>query len=266
MAADSKPAGLRSAAAPSKGVTMMIYGVPGVGKTRLIGTGAKSLILRPPTDHTDSIEDPEKVDELVMPDWTTALEAFQWLHGGGGKAYNWVWLDSISLFQDHGLDDIWADTVAKKPSRAEFGLDKGEYGVNMFRLQQWIRNMVGLASEGAFNFGLTAHPFHWYDPIREEEVLAPWIQGRNMMTKITGYMNIVGYYRLVERDGKPDKRVLYTDQGAAWMAKDQFDALSGRMVEPTMPKIEKAIKDARKARASRTTTTPSRPKRRTARR
>ncbi len=238
---------------------MLLYGVPGAGKTRLIGTGGKgTLILRPPTDHTTSIRT-AGVDELVVGDWAAMEDAYAFLREGGADEYKWVWLDSISAFQDAGLDDIWANVVQQRPHRKEHSLDKSEYGVNMHRLGLWVRQFVSLANEGRCNVGITAHPFEAADPTNDDELtMMPYVQGRNMPQKICGYMNVVALLDLVRRDAKL-RRVLRTSASDRYYAKDQFDAFpNGRMSDPDMSKIEAALglnkTTGRRTRARRTTT------------
>lgn len=245
----------------TKHIFMCLYADSGVGKTRLIGGHEGStLIVRPPTEHTDSIRTPEGVDEWIVKGWNDMNEVEEYARHEGGKDYDWIWLDSISLFQDTGLDEIWADTIAAKPHRAQYGLDKGEYGVNMTRLARWVRSMVGVDQ---FNFGVTAHPMEMDDPVSGEVKLQPYVQGKNMTTKIQGYMNVVAYMEKKEIGKEGDKkiaRVLRTEATETYVAKDQFDAFdSGRMVNPTMPKIMAAIEaakpKAKPARRKSTTTT-----------
>lgn len=236
---------------------VLVFGNSGAGKTRLAGTSPRCLILRPPSDHTDSIP-PGTAKEWVMNDWSDMDEALQYMRHDGPKEFDWVWLDSISLMQDHGLDDIWANTLLRNPKRGDYGLDKSEYGVNMFRLGQWIRHMVG--SPG-YNFGITAHPAELLDS-DNDPLIMPWIQGRNMASKICGYMNLVGYLQVRQAKGGGEARVLrtkvYTREGQAApiYAKDQYDCVpDGVMLNPTMPKIIAAI-DATRKPAPRGRTTP----------
>jgi len=239
----------------SKGVAMMLYGVPGVGKTRLIGTSDSALIIRPPTDHTDSIEDPAGIEEQVVRDWDDMESIKRELHQGLHEKYKWAWLDSISLFQEYGLGDLFAVAVAGKPSRAQFGPDQPEYGTNFWRLAEWVRGMVGLADEGLLHFGMTGHPMEKFNPVTKEDVWLPYLQGKNMSEKICGYCTIVAYLQRVEVEGKAQRQLLSDAPGHIGV--DKFDCFpelqSGRhgILDPTMDKIEKAIQSKRPAQARR---------------
>jgi hypothetical protein len=206
-----------------------------------------SLILHPPTDHMDSIR-VTGADEWEIHDWAEMLNALEYLRHDGAKDYKWAWLDSISLWQDTGLDDIWEGVIQLRPDRAQWSLDKGEYGINMWRLQQWVRTAISIPN---LNIGITAHPAEMLNPIDNEIKLQPWIQGKNMSTKIQGYMKIVAYLEVVPADqntsGRP-RRVLRTAGTERFEAKDQFDAFAnGRLVDPTLEKIETAITAVRQA-------------------
>lgn len=243
----AKPNGIRRVE-PGKKIKILVYGIPGAGKSVLAGTSpGRVLILRPPTDHLDSLPAGSAVDEWVMSDWDDMTEATEYLRHEGGKDYDWVWVDSISLLQDHTLDHVWADAVARKPTRAEYGVDKGEYGINMSRLGEWFRHVVGADQ---FNFGVTAHPFETVD-LESEPVMMPWVQGKQMSEKICGYMNVVG--RLFVKDGK---RILETEHKGLYWAKDQLGI--GRVLEPTMPKV---LAKVSKAKGTPTTTAKAKPAR-----
>lgn len=230
-------------------VFMGVFGEPGIGKTRLVGTSAqfgKTMIIRPPVDHTDSILPEHKplIDERISRDWDDMFNLIDELRMEGSK-YAWVWLDSISLWQDFGLDDLFESAVQRKKERALFGPDKGEFGINMFRIGAMFRHLVG---PDTFNFGFTAHPAVLASPDLDDdgdpiEKLMPWVQGKNMSPKLCGYMNLVCF---MERAGTNKKRVLRSQSDERYYAKDQFDAFGekGLLWEPTMPKVMKAIAES----------------------
>lgn len=225
-------------------INLLVYSDPGWGKTRLAGTSpGKVLILRPPQDHTDSIlpKDRKRVKEMILRDWDDIWEAMEYIRHEGSK-WDWVWLDSISLLQDVGLDDIWDTVIREKPGRARYGLDKQEYGINFFRLSQFLRHIVGAE---VVNFGMTAHTAElpYSDDDEADEKLMPWVQGRNMSPKFCGYMNMVAFGDI----SKKGKRQLHFDHTDRYYGKDQFDAFlpNHLLVNPTMPKLVAAVKETR---------------------
>lgn len=234
------------------------YGIPGIGKTRLIGSGSDTLIIRPPTDHTDSIRGGAKrnVKEVVIRNWDDMRRMQNYLVDHG-KDWDWVWIDSISLIQDILLDSIWAQVVAEKPHRARFGLDKGEYGINIHRLGLWVRDVIGLE---AFNFGVTGHPFETINE-NDDPIFMPYVQGKNMPQKICGYMNVVGFMSMKRTNNKQVRSLSFaaTDR---YYAKDQFDAFDKhRLNNPTMPSFIEQIEAARAANSPTTKTKRTKGKR-----
>lgn len=253
------PGGIQTVGSGTK-LNIIVYGYPGSGKTRLIGTcpnPEKTLIIRPPTDHTDSIRG-TGIKEVEIRTWDAMDEYLAYLRNTNGDGWEWVWLDSISLFQDTGLDDVWADTIARNPRRAQYGLDKPEYGINMFRLKRWVRHTVGTENR-SFHLGITAHPAELMNQMANDEdeetntVFMPWIQGKNMATGICGYMNIVASLRWIKKKDGRKVRVLIAEGDSRWYGKDQYLALGqrGRMEDPTIPKIMSGVTLKQPTRAQR---------------
>jgi hypothetical protein len=219
----------------------LIYGHPGYQKTRFVGTCGevgKTLLLRPPTDTTSSIVGTPNVYEWVITDHSMLEDAYQEVRGS--KEWTWVWLDSISQWQDTGLDDIWETVVQERPARGRYGLDQGEYGINMWRIAGWVRHMAAQADAGYFNFGITAHTreLSAFEDSTGREVQMPWIQGKNMASKICGYMHIVGYLDQTTK-GTP---ILLTEAGPRYYAIDRFHSVpDGKMLRPTARKLMEVI-------------------------
>lgn len=244
-------------------VFMGLHGYSSAGKTRLISTLPGSLILRPPIEHTESVKTPAKgVEEWVVRDWNEMLDdVLDYLRHEGHK-HSFVWLDSVSGWQDVGLDDVWDDTVAKFPHRKKTPVDRGEYNANMVRLARFCRAAVGCDK---FNFGFTA----WPEDLQAEDgstLLMPWVQGKNMSNRFVGYMKLVCYLERVKVKDKDEMvRVLRWKENDKYFTKDQIGLPeSGRLVNPTMPKLMDLIEAARanSGVASGSKTTSRRPVRR----
>jgi hypothetical protein len=215
-------------------IRQLVYAYPGWGKTSYIGTQPKTLIIH------SSLDLMEKMDEVL--DYCRMAEPFP---------YEWVWLDCISTAQDIWLDDIWASTIVLYPHRdnktIKGGLDKGEYGRNMDMIMRWIRHMVGA---NRFHFGITAHPWDGPHPTNDEgnDLLQPWIQGKMMIPKACGYMNMVGFLEVMEdRDTKKQWRRLHFKENPRFYAKDQYDAFlpQGYVDNPSIAGVMKAVEAAR---------------------
>jgi len=233
-----------------------------------------SLLIRPGIEHTESVLGTAApgVEEWIVKDWNEMMldgGVLEYLQHEGHK-HSFVWLDSISGWQDIGLDDVWSDTVARFPHRKKTPIDRGEYNANFVRLAQFVRHCVGFDS---FNFGFTAWPEELEDAETGETRLMPWIQGKNMSNRMVGYMKLVTYLERKETGKKDEKkmvRVMRWAENDTYFTKDQVHLHlvndTGRMVNPTMPKMMDLIEQARAAKAaaasSRKSTTSKRPARR----
>jgi hypothetical protein len=238
-------------------VAFMLYGRPGYGKTRLVSTTpGRCLIVKPPADHTLSAVNGSTCKVWEVQTWNEMTDVYEYLRHGDEK-FDWVWLDSLSVWQDYGLDDVWDDVLQRRPDRRGQNPDKGEYGMNMNRIKVWIRDMIGM---GKFHFGVTCHP-------REQEdddgniILRPYIQGQGMVSTICGYMNVMGLLVLdtefTDRGRvKSQKHLLHTQATERYDAKELYHALPSTMENPTMPEIMKRISATGKLAGSKTRTRP----------
>jgi hypothetical protein len=229
---------------------MMLYAYPGWRKTSFVATtpeaGFKTLLIRSPLDQLPKRALQADMSEVVASTWEDLM-------GGEGilqelqynpQGYEFVWLDCLSVMQDVLLDDVWSAVVAEKPHRMSLtpsgGLDRGEYGRNMERIQQFVRHLVGANS---FHVGITCHPIEDSHPTNDEggSLLVPYIQGKGMTAKISGYMNIVAFNELREGDDKTWARMHFREN-ARFYAKDLYDSFpNGYLDNPTMPKLMEAI-------------------------
>jgi hypothetical protein len=252
-------------------VKILLFGVSGIGKTQLIGSftkirygtrPAKVLLIRPPTDSAAPLVRLKyPVQEIVVSSWEEMFETEDYLRIHGAE-WDWVVFDSITLWEEIGLDDVWEAAKAKNAARAQYGRDKQEYGITMQRMDEWLRHVIGLDK---FNFCVTALPMMVSDPETGEQLWYPSVQGREGSKRvhmICGYFNVVAYYGITrDSDGKVKRRTLHLQQDGEHYAKDQYDSQpKGRLVNPDMPTLMAGIDQVRAA----TTGTPT-TKRRTRR-
>lgn len=248
----AKPAAIKPVSPDLAKIFHLLYGHPDAGKTTYITEGAKAgmkiLIIKSPLDHFPVRSMNSGAEQWECHDHNEFTEALEYTRHDG-HLYDWVWLDSISLTQDQLLQSIWDEVIAEKPHRAKFGPDKPEYGVNMWRIAQWVRHMVG---SNITNIGITAHPDEMPNPFNEDGgmIMMPWIQGKNMPKKIVGMMNFVAYLEVRENE-KDRWRRLHTRSSEYLYAKDQFEAFpTGRLDHPTLPKVVAAIDAARSGKVT----------------
>jgi len=270
--------------AESTTASICIYSDAGGGKTTLIGSGGQDfniLLIRSPEDLVDPIIG-SGVQEAVCHDWEDMGEVQSMLHHEGSQ-FDWVCLE-FAMWQDRGLRDVYGAALDRagavgtpaRDYRKQFGPDKGEYRINMDRITELIAD---LSSSSQFHFLMTAQPFvgptlRTDDEIENEErseQVMPWIQGKNMIPKITGMFNMLGYMYVTEavvREQKRQVRKIQWDKTPYIYAKNQIkkpDGTSvipeGFMVNPTLSKIQEAFdsrKPARRTRPARPTGRPAR--------
>jgi len=157
--------------------------------------------------------------------------------------YQWVWWDSLTLFQDRTLiDEVMVDAHAANPNQEEFVPSRREYLINMNRVGRMVRNFVELP----INFGITAHVLETVDAEDNSKIFMPAIQGKGMPSKVAGYMNVVGFYGAATVEERPVRRLL-TQRFGKFYARDRFGALGAYMDDPTIPRIEAKIAAKRAA-------------------
>lgn len=244
---------IRKMSARPKFINPIIYSPPGGGKTILAGSSAEignTLILNADgQDGPESIRsmgyDPDIWDITSYKQFDKAYEHLR-LHPG---LYDWVWLDSITLYQETNIQEILADVRAGgKTHRDPDVPDKPEYLREQTKTLKTIRHMRALP----LNFGITAHVMSMVDDDDGEVVYLPSIQGGQgrVSSKVCGYMSVVGYLKIVKvkgGDGKVHKvRRLITEFDGKWYAKDRFGALTPYVAQPTIAKIAGLVQQSNK--------------------
>lgn len=245
----ARPQAIQPVVDSGRYIRWLIHGDPGVGKTPFICELPKTLILD--GEGGDSIVSAAiagtTAHRWVMDDWAAMEEAYDFVkHDAAKEGFEWVWLDPLSHFQDNGLDDIMKQLVAdpKKGHRKVYAPDKGEFGQNMNRISQWVRDMKGLP----INFGLTSHTFRVEDERTGDVMYMPMVTGKGMATKISGYFGLVTYMDVEEGVAR-----LRTKKSEEFYCRNRYGGLPDVILKP------KATVIVQKITASRSTARPAAP-------
>lgn len=230
-------------------INMCVYSHPGEGKTAFWSSGnERVLILDSDPGMGTQTAIPLGFKPYVMPvtDYEELQQAYEFCKHDlktDLPGVTWVVWDSLTLFQDRTLiDDIMPDAIAENPRQEEFVPSRREYLINMNRIGRYVRLFVDLD----INFGLSCHVEQ--DTEGGDTLLMPQVQGKNMPSKIAGYMNVVGYLGKAEVEDAGQKKTvqrLLTRRVGKFYAKDRFNALVPHVDKPTLPKVEALINEKR---------------------
>jgi hypothetical protein len=246
LATSKRPKEIKPLAKKKLWVRPLLYGHPGAGKTPLAGSTAmlgRTLILN--ADGPDALESIRKADYWKEygknvefwdvdngKDLTNVHDYFR--RGGGTEEFDWVWLDSATLFEDSDMDDIMRQLHKKNKNRDIHLPDKPQYMLRQNHIGLWVRDMKRLR----INFGMTAHVmtigFETEDEDDDESAVAymPSIQGGQgkLSSKICGSFGIVGRLHVrrikIKKKGGGTRpgavRVLQVQPSEKWYAKDRL--------------------------------------------
>lgn len=224
----------------SQYTSLLIFGDPGSGKTPLALTAPNPIMLECDRG-LKAAAVKAKGKKWVINDYNDLTKAYEFMRNGGCKKFDWLIFDSLTMFQDRGLDHIMDDLHAAKPHREVWAADRGEYGQNMNRISRFIRDLVDLPINVIVTCTAMVHEVERPDG---STVTSYWptVRGVGMPQKISSYFDIVAHLQQVPSKTKPDQDypVLSTRRRDGWYARDRFGVI-GRMPRPTMAKVIAAI-------------------------
>lgn len=230
-------------------VNFCVFGPPGIGKTVFTGSAGKGTFIMDSDLGSESAEAMgSNADVMPVPDYEELHKAYDFL-ANDKHDYNFVWWDSLTLFQDRTLiDDILVDAHADNPRQSEDVASQREYLVNQNRIGKYVRLFIALP----INFGFTAHVMTGPNPQDPDQLLyMPMLQGGKgeFASKIAGYMNMVGYLGFANVPGPNGNKIkvqrMQFRASDTVYAKDRFNALGAYMDRPTLPKVMDLIEAKR---------------------
>lgn len=244
--------------ATRQNINLLIYGVPGSGKTHLAATADHVPAMRPVLylnieggDLTIRHVAPElrKVPEEGSLSWGElglvydAL-ARQCINGAepGEFVPRTVILDTLTECQKMNMSQIMAELVMKEPDK-DWDPDIPDirrWGKNIEQIRKWVRKYRDLP----INVIMTCHEQIDKDNMTGQLTHKPQLSGK-LSNEVAGFFDVVAYL-YVKQEGDPPQpvRKLLTGALEGYICKDRSGNLPHVMEKPTMTDIYNKITEA----------------------
>jgi hypothetical protein len=203
---------IKPVASVEQPMTALFYGKSGTGKTALLSTYPKPLLLLDIREKgTETIANIEGIDVFEVNDWDS-LEKVYWLIKSGEVDYKTIGLDQISQLQGLAMDRVRAE--GKMEATDTFS--KRDWGQISGLMQTWLLNFRDLRDVG-MNVVFLAHDRVRGGEDSEEDQLEPNV-GARLMPSVSGFVNgmvsVIGNTFIREKfikldGGKKERRVQY---------------------------------------------------------
>ncbi|AXH49799.1 Sak4-like ssDNA annealing protein [Gordonia phage Pleakley] len=230
----------------TENITMLIYGDPGIGKTRFAGT-ARTLILAVENGTIAAKKSGGDSKVWKCPKWENVVEAYEWLLDNASKPgfpFDWVCIDTGTQMQLQIRRDIVDADAEVDDSRNPDKVELQEYGEEQQRLMRYVT----LINDLPVNVLWTAHAMLATNE-EGEEFRLPQFHGKGYQVAnwIAAQMHCVGYMHFAQvktKAGTRSARVIQWRGTDSVRAKDRFDALGARTVGKGLSDIQKIIESS----------------------
>lgn len=226
-------------------VKIIVYGVPGIGKTTLAGTIEEPLLLVSAESGTLSLADKDiNVFDVTQDDEgnklntaTAKMERVQLiasylLTDEAKSSLKWIVLDSLTEIGQLVFESIKESDAKFKDPKNNLVL-WGLYGEKMRAFVKFFRDLPG------YNIVFTALAKSEKDEVNRR-IMAIDLQGK-ISEQLPGYFDEVFYYELAELEDNQKVRRLVTQSSDRFVAKDRSGKLS-QYEEPNLSAIAQKIR------------------------
>lgn len=232
----------------TENITMLVYGDPGIGKTRFAGTG-RTLILGIENGTIAARQSGGESKVWKCPKWDNVLDAYNWLLDNAGKEgfpFDWIAIDTGTQMQLQIRRDV-VDQRIEEGTAKNLNPDKvemQEYGEDQNRLMRFVT----LFNDLPVNVLWLAHAMLATNE-EGEEFRLPQFHGKGYQVAnwIAAQMHCVGYMHFAPVKIKGNTRNMRVIQWRGTdevRAKDRFDALGARTVGKGLSDIQKIIESS----------------------
>ena len=214
----------------------LVYGEPGVGKTRLCGSAdnipemRKVLMVDVEAGSMSIRETNPDVDTVRVTTWKEMQEVYDYLYAGNHD-YSTVILDSLTEIQKFNMMDIMTQRVAEREDLDPDVPGMREWGKNLEQMRRFVRAFRDLDMNTFF----TALAKSDQDKRTGITTKKPSLSGK-LADEVAGFLDIVIYMYVKEVDGQASRMIL-TGATEQFIAKDRTGRLPLVIQEPSMKTI-----------------------------
>lgn len=229
----------------SRYLKLLVYGRPGVGKTKLLGTAADDPatfpLLLDVEAGTMTLAGHHSPDIVPIRTWSQFNDVYNYLTTEAEKAakYKTIGFDSLTEMRKMQLGEVMRTVAATNASRDVDVPSQHEYTKVSGQIQKLVRYFRALP----YHLVLTALEQESKNEATGEITVKPSL-GDAAADAICGYMDVVGRL-IVSQEGQGEQRVLtrhlVVQPMGNYVAKDRSGKLGLQVSNPTIPQIIKTI-------------------------
>jgi len=205
-----------------KWLNFLIYGEPGVGKTKLIGSAqlhelTKPLLLLDIEGGTVTLRKQKDIDVVQVRSIDQIVEVHNDLRVNNNGHYKSVAIDSLSELADLDMRDVMREMLQRQPGRDPDVADKREWGI----VRTHMRKIVRAYKDLEMNTFMTALSMKEKDDTTGALTYYPQLAGK-LRTEIPGFFDVVGYM-YTRTNGEEITRRIQFQKSEKVTAKDRTD-------------------------------------------
>lgn len=218
-------------------INALVYGESGSGKTYLSGTGRENgkndLIIDLEGGTITNAAAGSDVNVLRVKTYEELLKVIEALEENPER-FEWVTVDSLSKVQEFIWEYILdAERSGRNPSRSKYRKELQEWGEAQERFKEIISRLKACDAN-------VIHLVRSELDIDEEsqEFQRPAVHGKQGVISqwVCGEMDLVGYLRVAEKDGRQYRRIEFNKQPEFW-AKDRFGIFAKPQANMTLERL-----------------------------
>lgn len=223
---------------------VLVYANAGVGKSYLLATAPKALILlTEPEVSRPTLKLVKRTygvdfDTIDIMSWDDFGDAYAYLYAGN-HTYSTVCIDSLTDLVRRLIEHVLGLATAKRATHDPDILEMGDWNKVIEKLRQAVRAYRDLPMAVVMSALVL--------DIRSEMLKVPMVQPKNFALELPAYFNTVGYLGIDVNDEGETVRKLLLSPTDEYVAKNPGGALPDVVVNPNLaemfPWIQAALED-----------------------